>query len=47
MPSISAKKVGQEVVEELERRVRNRTANARDAQRARLILMYLDGYTKV
>jgi transposase len=47
MPSISAKKVGQEVIGELERRLRNRTANARDAQRARLILMYLDGYTKV
>lgn len=47
MSNIAAKKVDQEVVEELERRVRNRTANARDVQRARLILMYLDGYTKV
>lgn len=46
MPSISADKLGQEVVEELERRVRNRTVSARDAQRARLILMYLDGHTK-
>lgn len=39
-------KASREVVEELERRERRRTAAARDAQRARLILMYLDGETK-
>lgn len=47
MPNILASPVSQEVVDELERRVRNRTAGARDAQRARLILIYLGGHSKV
>lgn len=43
----AAVKVDHEVVEELERRTRNRIVSARDAQRARLILMYLEGRSKV
>ena len=46
MPSKAARGVSRDVVEELERRARSRTVSAREAQRARLILMYLDGYTK-
>lgn len=46
MPTASWNKVDQETVLELERRVRSRTTPARDAQRARLILMYLDGEPK-
>ena len=35
-----------EVVLELERRVRSRTASARESQRAKLVLLYLEGYSK-
>jgi transposase len=34
------------VLEELERRTRNRAASARESQRAKLILLYLDGVSK-
>lgn len=47
MQSKTAIKFDHEVVEELERRMKNRTVSARDAQRARLILMYLEGRSKV
>lgn len=47
MLSNTAIKFDHEVVEELERRVTNRIVSARDAQRARLILMYLEGRSKV
>lgn len=47
MPSDIEIQVDQVVIEELERRRSSRTVDARDVQRARLILMYLNGYSKV
>jgi transposase len=46
MPAASEVHVDQEIVEELQRRVRTRTVTSRAAQRARLILLYLDGESK-
>ena len=37
---------GEEVLDELERRTRNRAASARESQRAKLVLLYLDGVSK-
>jgi len=38
--------IDRDVVQELSRRTRSRTANARECQRARLILLYHEGYSK-
>ncbi len=38
--------IDRDAVQELSRRTRSRTANARECQRARLILLYLEGHSK-
>lgn len=46
MPDESAFTIDQEVLEELQRRARNRAGSAREQQRARLILLHNDGHGK-
>ena len=46
MAVASKVKVDSKVLNELQRRVKSRTISARDSSRARLILMYLDGFSK-